>query len=359
MIINDLQFSVELEDILEELVNQLRANGSSLIQKRVNGPTHIQICCPYHANGMERRPSAGIRKKDGVFHCFACGEIHSLQEVISHCFGRYDDIFGTFGWQWLLKNFATIQAEERKDVKLDFVRNIVNITDTGHKFCSRKYVGKLCGKGQSSQQFVTEEELDKYRYIHPYMYKRGLTDEVIELFDIGFDRDTQCITFPVRDIYGDCLFVARRSVKTKFFNYPEGVEKPLYGLYEYYKDIHDKTYVGKFNGQEITSGKYMLQSLPVIVCESMLDALSFWTVGKYAVALNGLGNELQFKQLRDLPCRQIILATDMDERGLAARKRIRQNIQNRKIITEYIFPKGRKDANECTKEELINLEGVF
>ena len=85
MIINDLQFSVELEDILEELVNQLRANGSSLIQKRVNGPTHIQICCPYHANGMERRPSAGIRKKDGVFHCFACGEIHSLQEVISYC----------------------------------------------------------------------------------------------------------------------------------------------------------------------------------------------------------------------------------------------------------------------------------
>ena len=100
MIIDDLQFSVELEDILEELVNQLRANGSNLIQKRVNGPTHIQICCPYHANGMERRPSAGIRKKDGVFHCFACGEIHSLQEVISHCFGRYDDIFGTFGWQW-------------------------------------------------------------------------------------------------------------------------------------------------------------------------------------------------------------------------------------------------------------------
>ena len=91
----------------------------------------------------------------------------------------------------------------------------------------------------------------------------------------------------------------------------------------------------------------------------MLDALSFWTVGKYAVALNGLGNDLQFKQLRELPCRKIILATDMDERGLAARKRIRQNMQNTKIITEYIFPKGRKDANECTKEELINLEEIF
>ena len=97
----------------------------------------------------------------------------------------------------------------------------------------------------------------------------------------------------------------------------------------------------------------------VIVCESMLDALAFWTVGKYAVALNGLGNDLQFKQLRELPCRQIVLATDMDERGLSARKRIRFNMKNTKIITEYFFPKGRKDANDCTKEELRNLEEVF
>lgn len=65
------------------------------------------------------------------------------------------------------------------------------------------------------------------------------------------------------------------------------------------------------------------------------------------------------EQLRELPCRKIILATDMDERGLAARQRIRLNMQNRKIVQEYIFPKNRKDANECTKEELKNLEAVF
>ena len=49
----------------------------------------------------------------------------------------------------------------------------------------------------------------------------------------------------------------------------------------------------------------------------------------------------------------------MDERGLTARRSIRANIQGRKIITEYLFPIGRKDANECTKEELLNLEEVF
>lgn len=349
MIINDVQFNCELEDILSELIAQLRANESNLIHKYIDGPTHIQICCPYHSGGMERRPSAGLRKSDGVFHCFACGEIHSLQEVISHCFG-HDDTLGMFGWQWLLKNFATVQIEERKDVELDFKRINSNYTNrTGNS--------SFCSVDKDVIRFVTEEELDKYRYIHPYMYKRGLTDEVIELFDIGYDRDTECITFPVRNISGDCLFVARRSVKSKFFNYPKGVEKPLYGLYELYQTWKEANnhYKGIDSDWSDRVGDYD----DVIITESMLDALSFWTVGEHAVALNGLGNELQFKQLRELPCRKIILATDMDEKGLEARKRIRKNLQNKKIITEYLFPKGRKDANECTKEELFNLEEVF
>lgn len=329
MVINDVQFNVELEDILTELISQLRSNGINLIHKQKNGPDHIQICCPYHNNGQEHRPSAGIRKEDGIFHCFACGEVHSLPEVISYCFGHTDDVVGKFGWQWLLKNFATVKIEERKGIELDFTRNFFNSPNLG------------------ISNTITEEELDSYRYIHPYMYERGLTDEVIELFDIGYDSKTDCITFPIRDITGNTLFIARRSVKTKFFNYPEGVEKPLYGLYELYH-----LYVDGFIISQIPNDE-------VIVCESMFDALSFWTINKCAVALNGLGNELQFEQLRELPCRKIILATDMDESGLAARKRIRMNMQNTKIITEYFFPKGRKDANECTKEELMNLEDIF
>ena len=341
MKINDTQFNVELEDILHELISQLRANDIQLIQKYKDGPTHIQVCCPYHNNGQERRPSAGIRKDDGLFHCFACGEIHSLQEVISYCFGYTDDVVGKFGWQWLLKNFATVQVEERKSLSLDMYRYGQEVVD-----------GLKEGLG-----FVSEKELDKYRYIHPYMYKRGLTDDIIELFDVGYDKETDCITFPVRDIFGNCLFIARRSTKTKFFNYPKGVEKPLYGLYELYQQHTDYPMLDKNGMRNGFSRFYNFDT--VIVCESMLDALSFWTIGKYAVALNGLGNELQFKQLRELPCRKIILATDSDERGMAARKRIRENLHSTKIVTEYIFPKGRKDANECTKEELRNLVEIF
>lgn len=350
MIINDVIFNAELEDILTELQNQLATNGIELLQKTKPTLTHIQVQCPYHSGGQERRPSAGIRRSDGMFHCFACNAVHTLPEVISHCFGRYDDVFGKWGWSWLNRNFATVQKEERKDVELNYYRKNVglhshNRNDSGGDTDDAIY-------STSENVFVPEEELKNYRYIHPYMYERKLTDEIIELFDIGYDKNTDCITFPVHDVSGNTLFIARRSTKTKFFNYPEGVEKPLYGLYEYY---HNKNHLLDMYCGQIDFRNW---SDELIICESMLDALTAWVYGKYAVALNGLGNELQFKQLSELPCRKLILATDSDQAGMNARKRIRKNIHN-KIITEYILPEGKKDLNELTQEEFNNLEEIF
>ena len=43
MIINDMLFNVDLEEVLDELVAQLRANGIQYIQKKKDGPEHIQI----------------------------------------------------------------------------------------------------------------------------------------------------------------------------------------------------------------------------------------------------------------------------------------------------------------------------
>lgn len=318
MILNNTPVGAELSDIIAELRCQLNADGIKLLGAIRDTPDNIMVSCPYHKGGQERRPSAGIDKRTGVFHCFACEETHSLQEVISYCFGHYDDIAGGFGWSWILKNFLTISVEERKPIQLSY---------------ERKHSGK-----SAKTQYVSEAELDKYREYHPYMWKRKLTPEIVERFDIGYDSDTRCITFPVREVHGRTLFIARRSVESKFFNYPEGAEKPVYGLYE-------------------------LASLPeypkeVIICESMLDALVCWVWGRPAVALNGLGNDLQFAQLNDMPCRKFILATDMDERGLAARRRIRSRLR-RKIVTEFILPDGRKDMNDLTKEEFDAIEEVW
>ena len=339
MIINEHLFNCELGDILIELQSQLAINHVPLLQKIKDSGNDYMVQCPYHGNGQERKPSAGIRKSDGMFHCFACNETHSLQEVISYCFGHYDDLLGTFGWNWLLKNFATIEVEDRKNVEIDLARtNISNKADNGSY--------RLDNSNSIKPTFVSEEELDKYRYYHSYWRKRGITDDyIIELFDLGFDKSTDCITFPVRDVNGNCLFVARRNVITKFFNYPKGVEKPLYGLYEMYGNISHR--------EGILKPEYVNPS-EIFVCESMIDCILLCQAGYWAVALNGIGNTLQFKQLRELPCRKLILATDNDVAGIKARQRIRQNVKN-KLITEINFPVGIKDIGECSKEQIKNI----
>lgn len=312
----------DTQDILIELRKQLELNGVKRFAKFIDSGKNIQTNCPFHKEGQERKPSFGINKNTGECHCFGCGWSGTLSEMISNCFGKDD--FGVYGNKWLIRNFLSVAVESRPDIDVDF--------------CRRKKITS------ETKKYISEQELDSYRYTHPYMYKRKLTDEIIDLFDIGYDKSTECITFPNRDINGNCLFIARRSVKTKFFNYPQDVEKPVYGLYEC--NICAKTIKNWFPNE-------------IIICESMLDALTCWVYGKYAVALNGTGNENQFKTLRNMPNRKFILATDMDEAGLKARERIRQSLGN-KLVTEYVWDINiAKDINDMSKEYFESLKEVF
>ena len=318
----------DTQDILIELRKQLELNGVKRFAKFIDSGNNIQTNCPFHKEGQERKPSFGINKKTGECHCFGCGWSGTLSEMISNCFGKDD--FGVYGNKWLIRNFLSVAVESRPDIDVDF--------------CRRKKITS------ETKKYISEQELDSYRYTHPYMYKRKLTDEIIDLFDIGYDKNTECITFPNRDINGNCLFIARRSVKTKFFNYPQDVEKPVYGLYEL-------NATRNVNGHTV----HILPNFPneIIICESMLDALTCWVYGKYAVALNGTGNENQFKTLRNMPNRKFILATDMDEAGLKARERIRQSLGN-KIVTEYVWDINvAKDINDMSKEYFDSLKEVF
>ncbi len=311
-----------LEDdltVLNELKNQLELQGIYRFATFKVGPNNIQFNCPIHNDGMEKKPSCGIStvdKKDhpaGTVHCFSCGYTATLEQMISDCFGYTDN--GRFGKDWLLKNFVTISIESRKDISLDFNRE-AEVT---------------------KNNYISDHELDAYRYYHPYMYKRKLTNEIIEIFDVGYDKKNQCITFPVRDRQGNTLFIARRSVNIKFFNYPTGVEKPVYGLYEW---------------------ENFSKANEVIICESIINALTCWSWGKAAFALNGTGTEYQVKQLLQLPIRKYILGLDPDAAGQRGAEKLKKALMKHKIVTSLELPAG-KDINDLEKEEFEKLVEIF
>lgn len=307
--INDNYYELNLIDIIKELKLQLESNGIFLFNQIKDINDNILVSCPFHKDGQEKKASCGIRKSDGFLHCFSCGETATLEQLISRCFG-HDDL-GQFGINWLKKNFLGDMLESR-NFPIDLGRHQNNQINT----------------------FITSAELDTYRYYHPYMFKRKMTEDIIEKFDIGYDKNTNCLTFPVRDIDGNCLFVARRNVDFKYFNYPKSVQKPIYGIYEL------KKYAANYD-----------TNLEVIVCESMINAITCWVYGKYAVALNGTGTPYQYNMLKNLPCRKLILALDPDKAGRTGMIKLYNSLKNYKLITFLKgIPEG-KDINDLTKDE--------
>ena len=167
------------------------------------------------------------------------------------------------------------------------------------------------------------------------MYQRGLTDELIEEFDIGYDARTTSITFPCYYADGTPAFIARRSVKTKYFNYPEDAEKPVYGAERFYRKEYDFA----------------------VICESIFNALTCWKWGLPAVALLGTGAREQYDILRNMPVRKFILGLDPDEAGRKGSQKLRDALGRRKIITQFDIPEGY-DINDLD-EKVLELREFF
>lgn len=364
--LQDTIIQSDTQSILDMLKFDLAQHGVDRFHIFRNNGENIQTNCPFHKNGQERKPSFGVNGEIDKCHCFACGWAGTIEEMISELYGYQDD--GKFGKRWLIKRFNTIEIEtrpnlmeefkndnntlyssiyDRSDRRIDRIlcgktRKMMegfNVRDNFNKFNNNNFSGfsqhlQSIGENQQHTGEITEEELDKYRYIHPYMYERGLTDEIIERFDIGYDRERKEITFPVRDIEGRCVFVAGRSVERKFFRLPQGLNKPLY------------------QGYRFCDGSYKV----AYITESFLNCLTCWKYNKPAMAMIGTGNKKQYEILNKLPVREYILAFDPDKAGRKATERFRKNVHG-KIIKELVYPDNR-DINDL-QEEFLNCKIIF
>lgn len=340
---NSVPYMCEPMDIIQKIRKECLLNGRDILREAKLTTNAIMFTCPWHKNGAEQKPSCGLiiqqKSKDsipvGTVHCFTCSTIASLEEFISNCFGIFDG--GVYGSKWLSSRFLQIDLGSREKLNLSAALSRGRLNNTNDI---------------ESSSYITEEELDTYRYIHPYMYQRKLTDDIIDKFDIGYDKSfildeknprcypIECITFPVRDINGNCLFVARRAIYSKLFHYPDSVSKPLYGLYE----------LNKYAPADLNE---------VYICESILDSTTIWGYGKYAIALNGTGSATQLRDLQKLKYRRIILALDADEAGVKGCKKIYNALKDTKILIRIKIPNGKKDMNDLTKEEFDNLPQFF
>ena len=302
MTINGYQF--DINKAVNALHKETIRKGRPLLSKTRMAGDYLMVQCPYHKNGKERTPSAQFRISDGLFYCFACKEVHSFVDVVEHCIQEN-------GWNWLRKNFLHENNIRELDISTKEEKPI--------------------------REYVQYEDIRQFRRKVPYLINRGISEEVIKKFEIGYDITNQNVVFPNKDENGNILFLATRNINEKRFSYPLNVDKPIYGLYEV--------------------KKYYPDAKEVIVVESMINCLTCWTYGKPAVALNGTGSSSQIKKLAKLPYRSYILGLDPDEAGEKGCLKIKKGITN-KLLERYLIPEG-KDINDLTKEEFEALNKIY
>jgi replicative DNA helicase len=166
-------------------------------------------------------------------------------------------------------------------------------------------------------------------------HKRGLSPDVIERFNLGYDpnfswgtggKTWQALIIPT----GESSYIARNT-------YPDATGN----------DRHRKQ-----GASPIYNSKALYEAeTPIFVTEGELDALSMITLGGEAVALGSVANAAAFVRMvgNKKPVQPLILALDNDESGNAAAAKISAELEQLKIT----FHKptnlygAAKDANEA------------
>lgn len=314
-----MEFNVEVVQVIEDLRTSLAQNNILLLQSIKVVGNNVMISCPFHKDGQERKPSCGVSINDtykgrlvipsGTTHCFTCGHTCNIIELISYCFGYNDG--GMFGAKWLKANYRSNLVEKERKLDLQIER-------------------KRKGGRPAIETGVPEEVLDSFRYTVDYMYERGLTDEIIEKFDIGYCREQDAITIPVKDLRGYVRWVQMRCIAYKRYIIPSGITKTdfLLGAYECLQEYNME---------------------PVYIVESPFNMLTLWKLGYRAVCLFGTGGGKQYDYLKKLPFRHYVLALDNDEAGREGTQRLIKELCQYKMLSRVKYRDGR-DINELDEE---------
>lgn len=339
--IEDLRDRLSIVDVISTRV-QLKKAGST-----------YKACCPFH---NENTPSFNVNRQKGFYHCFGCG---ASGDAIS--FLREHD------------NLSFVEAIEElaKIAGLEVPRDerLKQVYDE-----SRQYYEAIAKADAQYREALHSHPTNSG--VKKYIAQRGLSDEIIERFGIGyapperdfiggsfqsnllvklvemklvsqkyerpFDLFQNRLMFPIRNMRGKTVGFGGRTLgddKAKYINSPESrvfhKSSEIYGLYE--------------------ASRALRTIERLMVVEGYMDVVSLAQHGiDYAVATLGTAtNEENLGQLLKR-CQNLVFCFDGDAAGLRAAEKAMDNLlpmyQNGMQFSFLILPQG-EDPDTLVREE--------
>lgn len=319
--VDNYVITAPLAEVLQKLKLTL-TNGKlrEIIPPSGEGGDNIVVTCPNnnHSGGKESHAACNIYIGDdsniqyGYFRCFVCNDQGNFVKFVSECFNSSEE----FAKEWLISNFGSING------------SAVVLGDAI----------KLPNKKAKLTNTINPKVLDDYQDWCPYLAKRGLTPETCKKFNIKYDSKTRQVIFPVHDMRGNLVMLAKRSIDHKTFYLDKGVEKPVYCL----------DYIMKNN---ITSA---------IITEGPFDALLGNQYGMPTMAALGAISDNQIEQINKSCLKVLYTMFDNDDWGRIFTQRVISKVAKRILVVPIPIPNGHKDLGELSYEEFwktFNLYG--
>lgn len=279
---------------------------------------NVMFNCPYHG---ERNPSCGISATKEIGNCFACGQRFNLVQLVSHC-----------------KGISFLEAIEF--LNSHFYRDFRNVSNTNLKLYGEEIVQ------DETLSMTALAPFNSGNVVHSYLLNRGFSEKDFIRFNFGWDTLKKRITIPFFDEYGNLLGFSGRAVMDES---DMGYES-IYGTeakYFIYDHFNAKKYFYPLN-------LFRPIDNTIIVVEGLLDAAWLHKNG-YENALSIVSAEIskeQIKKIKLLGASKIILCLDDDVAGHKGCERLYKFLKNDFTFKQVTLPNGKKDVQECTKEEL-------
>lgn len=170
--------------------------------------------------------------------------------------------------------------------------------------------------------------LDAYRFRHPYLAGRGISEEVQRLMRVGYDRVRQAIVLPWFNPNGSLGNIKFRKVDGKTFWYVKGgrpIREMVYGI-----DV-----------------VYRRRIKRAAIVEAEIDAMTLWTAGIPAIATGGTGfGAIKREIIAKSPLEEIVVVRDNDTAGRRWQRQVVRDLIDAMDVSIGIVPRSHKDIND-------------
>lgn len=270
----------------------------------------IQSCSPFR---IDRNPSFAVNLENGTWiDSGATGEYHKGHFLSLLSFLREESVEDTS--EYLLRMYSPLLKEE-SDLHLD-------MTDFGQS------------SKQETLKIFSADELKQFAFRHPYLGKRGISEEVQQQFRVGYDSDKRAVAMCWCNADGDVVNIKFRSVDTKHFWYANGqrIKNHLYGYHNFIKN----------------------SAAIVTITESEIDCMRLWTLGIPAVALGTAHiSQQQVELLFKLNVEELVIATDNDAAGRECARTLEEIFAGTFRVTYFDFDNTiSKDISDLSSDEI-------